>query len=71
MEEEELCKGMPVEFASYLTYCKNLKFEEKPDYAYLKGMFTGLKKKMKKIELVFDWLKDEEKSDEETKVCSH
>lgn len=54
MEEEELCKGMPVEFASYLTYCKNLKFEEKPDYTYLKGMFLGLKKKMKGIELVFD-----------------
>jgi len=47
MAEEELCKGMPIEFASYFTYSKNLKFDEKPDYVYLKGLFSGIKKKIK------------------------
>ncbi len=27
-----LCKGLPKEFINYLNYCKNLKFEEIPDY---------------------------------------
>lgn len=34
-----LCKGFPMELSQYLTYCKNLKFEEKPDYQYLRGLF--------------------------------
>mmetsp|Transcript_10164 Transcript_10164/g.31097 ORF Transcript_10164/g.31097 Transcript_10164/m.31097 type:complete len:321 (+) Transcript_10164:304-1266(+) len=38
----ELCKGSPIEFATYLHYCRNLKFEDKPDYAYLRRMFREL-----------------------------
>jgi len=37
-----LCKGHPVEFAQYLNYCKGLRFEDKPDYAYLRKMFSDL-----------------------------
>ncbi len=29
-----LCKGAPCEFATYLNYCRSLRFEEKPDYRY-------------------------------------
>lgn len=29
---EELCKGYPAEFATYLNYCRALRFEEQPDY---------------------------------------
>ena len=39
---ESICKGFPIEFVHYLTYCKNLKYDEKPDYAYLKKMFKDL-----------------------------
>jgi serine/threonine protein kinase len=35
---EELCKGLPEEFAKYLIYVKNLTFKENPDYNYLKGL---------------------------------
>lgn len=34
-----LCKGFPIELSQYLNYCKHLKFEEKPDYLYLRGLF--------------------------------
>jgi molybdopterin converting factor small subunit len=36
---ESLTKNYPEEFNKYLTYCRNLKFEEKPDYSYLKKLF--------------------------------
>jgi hypothetical protein len=29
---EILCKGFPVEFATFLSYTRSLKFDEKPDY---------------------------------------
>lgn len=28
----ELCDGCPVEFLTFMKYCRNLKFEEEPDY---------------------------------------
>ncbi|PSK39582.1 hypothetical protein C7M61_001381 [Candidozyma pseudohaemuli] len=34
----ELCQGFPIQFAQYLTYVRNLKFDEEPDYDYLVGL---------------------------------
>ena len=34
----ELCFGYPVQFAQYLNYVRNLKFDEEPDYHYLVGL---------------------------------
>lgn len=39
---QALCKGYPNEFASYFHYCRSLRFEDKPDYAYLKRIFRDL-----------------------------
>lgn len=39
---QALCRGYPTEFASYFHYCRSLRFEDKPDYAYLKGIFRDL-----------------------------
>ena len=39
---ELLCHGLPNEFVLYLNYCKNLRFEDKPDYNYLKNLFRDL-----------------------------
>lgn len=38
----ELCQGCPSQFAEYLAYCRSLKFEAKPNIAYLRGMFRDL-----------------------------
>jgi serine/threonine protein kinase len=39
---EALTRGLPEEFSKYLNYCRNLKFEEKPDYNYLRSLFKDL-----------------------------
>ena len=35
----ELTEGLPSCIATYLDYCKNLEFEEEPNYEYLIGLF--------------------------------
>lgn len=53
---ETLCDGLPDEFLQYLKYVKNLKFEENPDYSYLKNLFKVLyTKRYKEIDNIFDW----------------
>jgi hypothetical protein len=37
-----LCKGFPQEFVLYFQYVRALRFEEKPDYAYLRRLFRDL-----------------------------
>jgi len=39
---EILCKCLPIEFATYLNYCRNLYFIEKPDYNFLRMSFRKL-----------------------------
>merc|ERR1719506_3163760 len=39
---EALCKGFPGVFVSYLNYCAALRFEDRPDYAYLRRLFKDL-----------------------------
>lgn len=41
---DQLCRGFPSEFAAYMNYCKNLHFEEKPDYDYMRRLFNTLAK---------------------------
>lgn len=38
----ELCAGMPEEFATYLEYTRNLRFDEDPDYRYMRWLFQNL-----------------------------
>ena len=61
ISNELLCNGLPNEFVHYLNYCKNLKFEERPDYDFLKGLFGRLlglvitNFNIRRNELIFDW----------------
>ena len=64
---EDLCIGQPDEFAQFIQYARNMKFEDKPDYNYLRGL---LKEAAKKAGLQydtskFDWIvkENDEKND--------
>jgi casein kinase 1 alpha len=49
-------QGYPAEFASYLNYCRDLKFEEIPDYNYLRQLFRLLFRTLNyQYDLIFDW----------------
>jgi len=39
---EILCKGFPMEFATYFQYCRSLRFDDKPDYSYLRKLLRDL-----------------------------
>ncbi|ESW15851.1 hypothetical protein PHAVU_007G107800 [Phaseolus vulgaris] len=53
---EVLCKSYPMEFASYFHYCRSLRFEDKPDYSYLKRLFRDLFiREGYQFDYVFDW----------------
>ena len=42
ISEENLCKGLPNEFISYMKYVKHLEFEEDTDYKYLNNLFLSV-----------------------------
>lgn len=51
-----LCQGVPDEFAQYLNYVKNLKFDETPDYQKLLHLFRNLYiQKGFKEDFEYDW----------------
>ncbi|KAH9729281.1 Casein kinase 1-like protein 9 [Citrus sinensis] len=53
---EVLCKSYPSEFVSYFHYCRSLRFEDKPDYSYLKRLFRDLFiREGFQFDYVFDW----------------
>uniref|UniRef100_A0A5K3F961 non-specific serine/threonine protein kinase n=1 Tax=Mesocestoides corti TaxID=53468 RepID=A0A5K3F961_MESCO len=53
---ETLCKGFPAEFAMYLNYCRGLRFEEAPDYMYLRQLFRILFRTLgHQFDFLFDW----------------
>lgn len=76
--DEELCKNLPDEFLEYMKYCKDLKFEETPDYALLKKKFQKLFfSKNYDYDFIYDWkliigmrINDEKRFEEEEKKCS-
>ena len=53
---EALCKTFPAEFAMYLNYCRGLRFDEAPDYMYLRQLFRILCRTLNhQYDYVFDW----------------
>ena len=53
---ELLCRGFPNEFAIYLNYCRSLRFDDKPDYSYLRKLFRDLfVREAFQYDYVFDW----------------
>ena len=63
---EKLCEDISYEFCEYLKYTKNLQFEEKPDYDYLRGLFLNiLNRSHLQNDLKFSWLSIKDKVKDE------
>ncbi|CAH3037376.1 unnamed protein product [Porites lobata] len=53
---EVLCKGFPSEFSTYLNNCRSLRFDDKPDYSYLRQLFRNLFHCQGYVyDYIFDW----------------
>ena len=53
---EQLCRGYPSEFAAFLHYTRSLRFDDRPDYAYLRKLFRELfVREGYTYDYVFDW----------------
>lgn len=49
-------QGFPAEFAMYLNYCRGLRFDEAPDYMYLRQLFRILFRTLHhQYDYTFDW----------------
>ena len=47
---------VPLEFIKFMKYCRDLKFEEKPDYSFLRRMFKDLFTQLGyEYDYVYDW----------------
>ncbi|ORY79106.1 kinase-like domain-containing protein [Protomyces lactucae-debilis] len=54
---KDLCENFPEEFAQYLSYVRNLGFEDTPDYDYLRDLFTRALQRLGEPEDgVYDWM---------------
>lgn len=55
---KDLCEGFPEEFNKYLSYVRNLGFEDTPDYDYLRDLFTKALQSTGEVEDgEYDWMK--------------
>ncbi|CAL1694388.1 unnamed protein product [Somion occarium] len=51
-----LCRGFPHEFSIFLNYTRALRFDDKPDYSYLRKLFRDLfVREGYQYDYVFDW----------------
>ena len=56
---EELCEGFPNQFTEYIRYTRNLKYEENPNYDYLKNVFVSvLNSDGFEVDCYYDWDKE-------------
>ena len=52
----QLCKGLPSQFADFLSYCRSLRFEDSPNYAKIRNFFLEAASNMSIVlDKQFDW----------------
>jgi len=54
---DKLCSNIPKQFKEYIKLCRDLKFEEEPDYGKLRRCFTEVAEE-NKVELKLQWIND-------------
>ena len=68
---EKLCEKLPNEFLEYMKYCRNLKFEEDPDYKYLRNLFKNvLIKNNFGFDMKFTWINENDYESHKAKILS-
>lgn len=63
----DLCKGFPEETQTFITYTRELRFEDRPDYNYLRKLIKQMAEAASiQFDNEFDWIirKNEEKEKE-------
>ena len=57
MPADEMFKELPSQMSDFYTYCKNLNFEEKPNYDYLRKLLSDILEYIgEKNDLYFSWI---------------
>ena len=63
---ESLCNGLPEKFKIYFKYVRELKFDEKPNYDFLRGLFKEMRKECGVGEFdktdIHEWIEKENNS---------
>ena len=53
---ENLCSGFPTEFIEFISHARSLRFEQQPDYSYLRKIFHSLANSRQiTLDYQFDW----------------
>lgn len=69
---DELCKGFPEEFSTYLTYVRKLGFEETPEYEQLRNLFDRVLKGLNETDDGrYDWVVLKESKNLEASLRHH
>lgn len=56
LKEKPRLSFITAEFATYLNFCRSLRFDDKPDYSYLRQLFRNLFHRQGfSYDYVFDW----------------
>ncbi len=54
----DLCHGFPEETQTFITYARELRFEDKPDYSFLRNLIKKMAERDSiKFDFEFDWTK--------------
>lgn len=61
---DKLCENLPENFKKYIKICRNLKFEENPDYDMLRSCFNEIIQEIKiTVPLKYQWVSDSMQDD--------
>ncbi|ODN96919.1 hypothetical protein I350_07892 [Cryptococcus amylolentus CBS 6273] len=69
---QELCKDLPEEIITYITYCRSLQFAQEPDYGYCRELFRQVfKREGFKDDGLCDWSTPELVTESESMEIAH
>ena len=67
MSLAELCEGCPDEILQFITYCRDLDYDAKPDYSYLRRLCRDLFfKKGYECDFTYDWMLKRKSADRDS-----